>query len=110
MKLIYRGTTFDFNLHQSIVNHCFREPYTLRYRGMTYQVDPTTQQASYQQRVSCQLRYRGLTYFKCYDEQEKIARSSRVEDVTCSSQNESFVTQSKNSDVSVERQLVKVRS
>jgi hypothetical protein len=110
MKLIYRGITFDYNPPQIIVNHCSREPYTSRYRGTTYQIDPSTQQPSYQQRVSYQLKYRGLTYCKYYNEQGKIDRASQVRDATCSSQNENFVTQSKNSDVSVERQLIKVKN
>ncbi|MBW4516822.1 MAG: DUF4278 domain-containing protein [Timaviella obliquedivisa GSE-PSE-MK23-08B] len=71
MKLIYRGTSFDYNPSKAVgVNmgrptrphHASLAPYTLIYRGQTLQVDPT-QSAEEVMPRAYELTYRGEKYY-----------------------------------------------
>ena len=62
MKLIYRGTTYDYNTLKASSRSTRRTtPYTLSYRGVSYQVQPNTSTASVET-TTRQLIYRGSTY------------------------------------------------
>jgi hypothetical protein len=97
MKLIYRGTTFEYDLSQRRVNNSFqsvyrsREPYTLMYRGATYQINyPNAKEKASTRPREHKLIYRGVVYFVNYfvncDHQEKMIRSSHIENPDCSIQ------------------------
>jgi hypothetical protein len=62
MKLIYRGTTFDYipKDRASSVEQPTREAYELSYRGRRYFIDP--QSPSEEVSASYTLCYRGITY------------------------------------------------
>lgn len=65
MKLIYRGSTYDYNCLKAASRAVQREtPYTLYYRGDTYQVTPKSKtDAAPVQTVTHQLIYRGNTHW-----------------------------------------------
>lgn len=69
MKLLYRGSTYEYDPTQpkrtdSDRFENVREPFTLTYRGSVYRLDPHQQPApaTYQPRSAYQLTYRGDTY------------------------------------------------
>lgn len=67
MKLIYRGTTYDYDPtlpkpRNTRFDH-LREPLTLRYRGNVYRFDPRQEVETYQPRASYELIYRGSRYW-----------------------------------------------
>ncbi len=67
MKLIYRGTTYDYDPTQpkrrdTRFDH-LREPLTLRYRGNVYRFTPGQEAETYQPRSSYELIYRGSRYW-----------------------------------------------
>ncbi|HEY9639498.1 MAG TPA: DUF4278 domain-containing protein [Coleofasciculaceae cyanobacterium] len=80
MKLIYRGTTFNYdptntNTRRSVKPIEFA--YKLIYRGHTYQIDPTAIQLTAVQPTEYDLIYRGVTYQVQRNEQgDVIAMSS----------------------------------
>jgi hypothetical protein len=66
MKLIYRGTTYDYDPTQAKTDRntqrIQQEPYNLTYRGSTYRVDPRIPKPISDQSLSYELIYRGCTY------------------------------------------------
>jgi hypothetical protein len=72
MKLIYRGTTFNYISREQAASseQPVREAYELSYRGRCYQIDP--QAPSEEVSASYTLRYRGVTYLV-----ERSANGSR---------------------------------
>jgi hypothetical protein len=108
MKLIYRGTTFEYDLSQRRVNNSFqpayssREPYTLMYRGVTYQINPSAKEKASIQPRDYELTYRGVTYFIHHNGQEKLTQFSQVGNAIRSSQIE-------DSNAPVERHLIGVK-
>lgn len=69
MKLIYRGSTYEYDPTQpkrtdSDRFENVREPFALTYRGSVYRLDPHQEPApaTYQPRSAYQLIYRGSTY------------------------------------------------
>jgi hypothetical protein len=66
MKLIYRGTTYDYDPTQAKADRynqsTHQEPYNLTYRGSTYRVDPRIPKPISDQSRSYELIYRGCTY------------------------------------------------
>ena len=81
MKLIYRGTTFNYNpaninAHRP-VQPTFESAYELIYRGHTYRVEPTAIRETSVKRTEYELIYRGITYQVKRNEQgEVIAMAS----------------------------------
>jgi Domain of unknown function (DUF4278) len=66
MKLIYRGTTYNYDPDRVKTSRTFprtdRSAYKLIYRGSTYRFDPTLAQSATDQPTSYELIYRGTTY------------------------------------------------
>jgi hypothetical protein len=64
MKLIYRGTTYDYDPTQAKIDHLPQRttPYELIYRGSRYRVDPSKVQVPTVEPHSYELKYRGNTY------------------------------------------------
>lgn len=79
MKLIYRGTSYEYNPEQSRAGntgrparpaHLSQEPYTLIYRGVTMRVDPKAASAQVPvMPTTYELIYRGTTYQVSRDSQ-----------------------------------------
>jgi hypothetical protein len=66
MKLIYRGTTYNYDPTQAKTDRynqsTYQEPYNLKYRGVSYRVDPSIPKSVSTQAQSYELIYRGCTY------------------------------------------------
>lgn len=64
MKLIYRGTTYDYGPAQAKTDHRPQRtaPYELSYRGIRYRVDPMIAESAAITPRSYELIYRGNTY------------------------------------------------
>lgn len=77
MKLIYRGTTFDYD-PSSTPSRPFqkssrpREPYNLMYRGVTYRVDPNAMTKADAKPAVYELSYCGVTYKVNRNEQGEV--------------------------------------
>jgi hypothetical protein len=76
MKLIYRGTTINYNpaninAHRP-VKPTFDSAYELIYRGYTYRVEQTTVRQTPVKPTEYELIYRGITYQVKRNEQAKI--------------------------------------
>lgn len=88
MKLIYRGTTFDYNPSQT-PGRSFqqvREPgpaYTLTYRGVPYRVNPNAKLSQAPARPATdKLIYRGMTYWVNCKEQGEVTATTAPETST----------------------------
>jgi hypothetical protein len=64
MKLIYRGTTYDYDPAQAQADHRTQRtaPYDLIYRGSTYRFDLSNASIAMIEPRSYELMYRGNTY------------------------------------------------
>jgi hypothetical protein len=62
MKLIYRGSTYDYSSLRTFNPVCRVAPYDLYYRGFTYRVTPERTRHP-TQTVTHQLIYRGNVYW-----------------------------------------------
>jgi hypothetical protein len=76
MKLIYRGTTFNYdpaniNAHRP-VKPTFESAYELIYRGHTYRVEPTAIKQPSVKPTEYELMYRGITYQVKRNEQGEV--------------------------------------
>jgi hypothetical protein len=80
MKLIYRGTTENYDPAQTKINHRPQRttPYELSYRGNRYRVDPTTTKPTAIAPRSYELMYRGNSYQVSRDE------FGEMTNITCS--------------------------
>jgi YD repeat-containing protein len=76
MKLIYRGTTFNYDPAEReasrLVQPTFESPYELIYRGNTYRIDPTVIPETSVEPVVYELNYRGTTYQMHRNEQGRV--------------------------------------
>ena len=78
MKLIYRGTTYDYNPANVTARRPFQHTrtsdsaYELIYRGNTYRVNPTAIAKAPAKPVAYELIYRGATYWVNRNEQGKV--------------------------------------
>jgi Domain of unknown function (DUF4278) len=76
MKLIYRGTTYDYHPINATANRplqrIFKSPYKLIYRGNTYWVDPTAIAEICVEPMVYELSYRGNTYQVIHNEQGQV--------------------------------------
>jgi hypothetical protein len=86
MKLIYRGSTYEYDPTQPRGREKerrfedVREPFLLMYRGNIYRLDPNqSAQATYQPRSAYQLIYRGNTYW-VQPEGEQVAPTATGSD------------------------------
>lgn len=76
MKLIYRGTTINYdpaniNAHRP-VKPSFESAYELIYRGHTYRVEPTAVKETSVKPTEYELIYRGMTYQVKRNEQGEL--------------------------------------
>ena len=76
MKLIYRGTTINYdpaniNAHRP-AKPTFESAYELIYRGHTYRVDPTAVRQTPAKPTEYELIYRGITYQVKRNEQGEV--------------------------------------
>jgi len=83
MKLIYRGTTFDYDSSSTPsrpfqTNSRPREAYNLMYRGVTYRVDPNAITKADAKPATYELSYRGVTYKVNRDEQGEVKAISSL--------------------------------
>lgn len=66
MKLMYRGTTYDYDPIQAKIDRStqiiHQKPYDLIYRGVSYRVDPRILEPISSQAECYELIYRGCTY------------------------------------------------
>ncbi len=66
MKLMYRGTTYDYDPTQAKIDRStqiiHQKPYDLIYRGVSYRVDPRILEPISSQAKCYELIYRGCTY------------------------------------------------
>jgi hypothetical protein len=76
MKLIYRGTTYNYDpikaKNNSPVQRIDESAYKLIYRGSTYRFDPTTAKVAVVKPHSYELIYRGSTYLVNRNEAGKV--------------------------------------
>ncbi|MEG4115083.1 MULTISPECIES: DUF4278 domain-containing protein [unclassified Microcoleus] len=78
MKLIYRGTTYDYNPANVAARHPSQptptrdSAYELIYRGNTYRVDPNAITKTPVKPTSYELIYRGITYWVNRNEQSDV--------------------------------------
>lgn len=84
MKLIYRGTTYDYN--SSNPGRPFQQirgngsAYNLTYRGISYRIDPNTKSAEVPiVPATYKLSYRGITYLVNRNTQGKISAVAQLE-------------------------------
>jgi hypothetical protein len=91
MKLIYRGTTYDYDPTQAKIDHQPQRttPYELIYRGSRYRVDPNQVKVATIAPRSYELMYRGNTYQVSRDE------FGEMTNITCSTK--FFQPQTRNS-------------
>jgi Domain of unknown function (DUF4278) len=91
MKLIYRGTTYDYDPAQAKNDHQPQRttPYELIYRGNRYCVDPSKVSVATVAPRSYELMYRGNTYQVSRDE------FGEMTNITCSTK--FFQSQTQNS-------------
>lgn len=105
MKLIYRGTAFNYNpaninVHRP-VKPTFESAYELIYRGNTYRVEPTAVRQTSVKPTEYELIYRGIIYqVKRNEQDEVIAMTSCANPSWHKSTNPA--TQKASSDYSVE--------
>ncbi len=76
MKLIYRGTTYNYdpaniNAHRP-VQPTFESAYELTYRGQTYRVEPNGVKEPAGKPTEYELIYRGVTYQAKRNEQGEL--------------------------------------
>lgn len=76
MKLIYRGTTFNYDLAERAARRLaprpFAAPYNLICRGHTYRIDPNVVAETAVEPVAYKLNYRGTAYEVHRNEQGTI--------------------------------------
>jgi hypothetical protein len=76
MKLIYRGTTYNYDpikaKNNSPVQRTDESAYKLIYRGSTYRFDPTIAKVAVVKPHSYELIYRGSTYLVNRNESGKV--------------------------------------
>jgi hypothetical protein len=74
MKLIYRGTTYDYDPAQAKIDHLPQRttPYELIYRGSRYRVDPGNVSVAPIEPRSYELMYRGNTYQMTYNKSDEM--------------------------------------
>jgi hypothetical protein len=80
MKLIYRGTTYNYNPDRgrtsSPLPHADLSAYNLIYRGSTYRFDPTLAKPDIVKANSYELIYRGSTYQMHQNEKGQVSHKS----------------------------------
>jgi hypothetical protein len=84
MKLIYRGTTFDYNPANVTTRRPFQHTrtrdsaYELIYRGNTYKVEPTAITQAPVEPVTYELIYRGTIFQVSRNEQGEVTAISSL--------------------------------
>jgi Domain of unknown function (DUF4278) len=93
MKLIYRGTTYDYDSANVATRRPVprTSPYKLIYRGSTYWVDPTAIAETVVEPVVYELIYRGHTYQVSRNAQGKV---TAIESSTNSAKHRTLTTAS----------------